>query len=440
MNNTQRKYLLILSVALLLGIAYFVLNSYFSEWAYNLDKNKKNPYGTYLSYQLLKQRFQHAGFTEIGHNVRESLRKLDHGKHYNYLFINSTPYYDAATVDTLCRFAEAGNTVFISCESVYGDLRDSLLYAHYGLRVSTRFGSLFALAPDSLISPKLTSTFNFTQAPFADPKGYVYFMKYRRDTLPNFYLSFSRAENDSGQSQPFDSSAVHFICYEYTYDTACNLASLDYGKGKFIILLTAIPFTNYFMRTDRGLEYVEKVCSFLPDQPALWDAVSQNNTIREPGELHGGDSSLDDSPLYFILKNKALRSAWYLMLLGILIYAFFHARRRQQIIPLITPKANTSLQYVETIGQLYYHEEEHIEIAMEMRHQFLNYLRRKYNLRGQETDPAFEQQVAIRSGIGEERTAALFSMLKAVIGVESIDAKSLQELNEQLEYFYDHCK
>ncbi|MEZ5054232.1 MAG: hypothetical protein R2807_05620 [Chitinophagales bacterium] len=140
-------------------------------------------------------------------------------------------------------------------------------------------------------------------------------------------------------------------------------------------MLSTISFTNYFMRNKNGLEYVEKVLSYLPNSATIWDNKSHILDYKDTYKPPKGKSSFGESPLYFILQNKALRWAWYLLIIGILIYAIFHAKRRQRIIPIIEPKQNNSLKYVETIGQLYLHENEHIEIATEMRNLFLNFIR-----------------------------------------------------------------
>ncbi|HNY55318.1 MAG TPA: hypothetical protein PKI86_06820, partial [Chitinophagales bacterium] len=189
-----------------------------------------------------------------------------------------------------------------------------------------------------------------------------------------------------------------------------------------------------------GLEYAEKVFSHLPNQTTLWDNISHEYKYSSADDGYRGDSSFGDSPLYFILQNRALRWAWYLTILGVIIYAIFHAKRRQNIIPIIEPKQNNSLKYVETIGQLYFHEEEHIEIANEMRLQFLNFIRQKYYMKTNEIDEAFFKQLCLKSAIEEEKIKSIFDEFKDILKVKSINQQKLHHLNKQLEYFYKTCK
>ena len=50
---------------ILIGLGYYLLMDSFTEWNYNLDKTKKNPYGTFVTYELLKSKFKKKGFKEI---------------------------------------------------------------------------------------------------------------------------------------------------------------------------------------------------------------------------------------------------------------------------------------------------------------------------------------------------------------------------------------
>jgi hypothetical protein len=135
-----------------------------------------------------------------------------------------------------------------------------------------------------------------------------------------------------------------------------------------------------------------------------------------------------------------LRWAWYLTILGVIIYAIFHAKRRQNIIPIIEPKENNSLKYVETIGQLYFHEEEHIEIANEMRLQFMNYIRHKYYIKTNEIDDIFFKNLSLKSTIDEDKIKAIFNEFNDIIKVRSINQNKLHQLNNLLENFYKNCK
>lgn len=451
MNKERSKYLLIALTIIIVAAGYYLLMDSMSEWNFNLDNSKKNAYGTYITYELLKERYAPKGFREIDNSILESFRKLKKNRTYNYIFINNTPYYDSATVDTLCRFTEAGNTAFICCENLQGRFLDSILRKTYHLTITTGYNTLYYNLfnidslknknKDSIIGDKRYSTFNLIHPSLKSASGYNYYLKYKADTINNYFYRFE-AVPDSEWTQPIPSAnAISFAGSERSYGTGLNFAILKHGKGQFILLMSAVPLTNYFMRTAQGLEYADKIFAHLPEQTTLWDNVSHMKTYENDDmDMDHGNSKFGDSPLYFIIENRALRWAWYLSILGVAIYALFHAKRRQNIIPIIESKENTSLKYVETIGQLYFHDEEHIEIANEMRLQFLNFIRQKYYIKTNEIDEVFFKQLSLKSDIEEEKIKAIFEEFVDILKVKSIHQQKLHSLNKQLEYFYKNCK
>lgn len=480
MNNQRNNIIaIVLLLILLVTAGYFIFNSQ-TDWDYHLDTEKKSPYGTNLIYELIKEKNTKTGFTEIDHSVLESFRKLKKNKRYNYIFINNIPYYDSATIDTLWKFIDHGSTCFIACESLSKIFIDSVLSKEYHLNTSNNYydqytdydeytvdsaaaaDSTTVVVNDTILKDTVAFTqseqvdehlneryfkkitqLNFFNKKLADKDGYTYFKKYGTDTFPSYFAEFIPIA-DTDIIKPIDASnSVTFAGFAKTDSTpAVNFIILKHGKGQLIIMLTALPFTNYFTRTQKGLDFVEKVFAHLPNQHTLFDDVSDdyNYDDFDVDDMLRNHSPSEESPLYFILNNPSLRWAWYLLLTGIILYGIYRAKRRQKIIPVIEPKINTSLGYAETIGQLYFHEEEHIEIAIEMRAQFLNFLRNKYYLKTNELDESFMKQLSVKSGVELEKIQAVFIEFNDVAKIKSIDQKKLHRLNELLEYFYKTCK
>lgn len=478
MNNDRNKYIILFVAIILLIAGYYLLKDNFTEWNYNLNRTNKNAYGTFLTYELLKEKYKSIGFKEIDKSVIESFRKLNKNKTYNYIFINQIPYYDSATVDTLYKFTEAGNTVFISCEELNKIFIDSILVDKYHLGIKVQYNIQLNLFKKGIKKQKNHAIFNFLNNSLKSNTGYKYYILNKSDTVTNYYLTFEayNFDKEEKETQEFDEAdsiyvdeenninyedsiyideehnieeedviihpipainSISFAGYEDSKGIGLNFAVLKHGKGQFVILLSALPFTNYFMRKENGLEYVEKVLAHLPNQTTIWDNISHEYTFDNSNH---GEINRDESPFYFILNNRSLRWAWYLTIIGIIMYAVFHAKRRQNIIPIIEPKENNSLKYVETIGQLYFHEEEHIEIANEMRLQFMNYIRHKYYIKTNEIDDTFFKSLSLKSNIDEDKIRSLFNEFNDIIKVRSINQNKLHYLNNLLENFYNNCK
>ena len=102
--------------------------------------------------------------------------------------------------------------------------------------------------------------------------------------------------------------------------------------------------------------------SYLPkDRDTLWFMEEQNLQSI--------------SPLRFILRNPPLRYAWYIFLVGFLVFIIFHAKRKQRIIPIIKPLENTSVEFVRSIGNLYLNEGDAKDMMQKKVTYFLNKVR-----------------------------------------------------------------
>jgi hypothetical protein len=110
-----------------------------------------------------------------------------------------------------------------------------------------------------------------------------------------------------------------------------------------------VAFTNYFLLKDNNAEYISKVFSYLPAKPSALFGMNIISWV-EAGRVH---------PLRVILTKPALKWAWYTALIGMIIFVIFHAKRRQRIIPVITPPANDSKEFVETVSRVYLNQKHH---------------------------------------------------------------------------------
>ncbi len=72
------------------------------------------------------------------------------------------------------------------------------------------------------------------------------------------------------------------------------------------------------------------------------------------------------SAFSYILGNDSLRLAFWLLLLLFLLIYLFESKRRQRQVPVITPLRNTSLDFVRTIGRLYYQRRDNHNLATKM--------------------------------------------------------------------------
>jgi hypothetical protein len=74
------------------------------------------------------------------------------------------------------------------------------------------------------------------------------------------------------------------------------------------------------------------------------------------------------------------RYAFFVLLLLALLFIIFETKRRQRSIRIIPPVTNDSMGFVETVGKLYYCEQDHTNLAQKMVRHYLEHIYSTYNI------------------------------------------------------------
>jgi hypothetical protein len=146
------------------------------------------------------------------------------------------------------------------------------------------------------------------------------------------------------------------------------------------------------------------------------------------------------TPLRYVLSQEPLRWAYYLALSGVILFVVFNGRRRQRIIPVIPPKTNTTLEFVETVGRLYFQHGDHKNMAEKKIAHFLDYVRAHYYLKTDVFDQALCEKLAEKSGVEVEAVSALFKQIESIHAQPQISAAGLSELSRAIERFYGFAR
>ena len=206
-----------------------------------------------------------------------------------------------------------------------------------------------------------------------------------------------------------------------------------------------MAFTNFYMVKNDNSDYVFKAISYLPEQQTFWDeyvnVMSISKTAKSTSKSRDakGENDIQESPFYFIVSQPALKWAYFITLATLLVYLIFEGKRRQRIIPIIEMPQNTSLQFVETIGSLYYNQKDHKSIAEKKITHLLAFIRTKFYLKTTEIDEEFRNDLSNKSGILPKEINNLFDYISFVQNNDNITENQLITLNEQIENFYRKC-
>jgi len=382
-----------------------------------LWRSDKIPYGTYYAYENLKSIFPGAA-------VVINKRSPDRYKSYSiknvtddadnvtyddekttYIIVGNQVIPDDDEVAALLGMVARGQHVFISSLRIGETLLDSL-------HLKTAFYTSAYNTDDSLTvsvnSPETNDSLAFSYPGFA---------------LDNYFVSVD--------------SSIAAVLGKDQYGRP-NFVQFNYeGGGSLFIHLAPITFSNFFLLHKNNKAYYDNVLSYLPKSSEVvrWDEYfryhtsgSDHNSDREGKGLFGASSWLGKQPGL----SKAM---WLMLLLMAFIYAF-ESKRKQRIIPVIQPLKNASVDFVKTIGRLYFQRRDNQNLAQKIVVHFQDHVRSKYGIRLSFNDPEFETKLAWKTGYDPK---ALKDLLYYINNVQYITEAGLLELNRKLEHFYKYA-
>jgi hypothetical protein len=91
-------------------------------------------------------------------------------------------------------------------------------------------------------------------------------------------------------------------------------------------------------------------------------------------------------------------NGWYLFLLGMLVFILFNAKRKQRVVPIISPLGNTTIDFTKSIGNLYFQEGDHDNIINKKIIYFLEKIRNEYLIDTTKLDDEFVKKLHLKSG------------------------------------------
>jgi hypothetical protein len=380
-------------------------------------RNDKIPYGTWYAYQELQHIFPKADivinkrspdkyksvlFKDVKKAIEEELEYDDHKT--AYIIISTQIVPDDNEVTALLSQVAQGQHVFMSSMRFGETLLDSLrLKAAYYTSIYNVKDSLTVTVDHPETADSLTYTY----------PGYA---------LDNYITSM-------------DSSITTILGWDE--QGRANFVKFSYdGGGSIYVHMAPAALTNFFLLHKQNKSYYDNVMSYLPKNVEVvrWDDYFR---YHERGAENSSRSNF--SALGWILSQKSLAYAFWLLLLLLLIIYIFESKRKQRIIPEIPPLRNASLDFVKTIGRLYFQRRDNSNLALKMTAHFMDYVRSKYSIRVSLSDPEFANRLAWKTGYDSHAINDLLYHLQMVQNEPSVSDERLLELNQKLEHFYKHA-
>ncbi len=422
----KRPYLIVgITAVIILGLFIYLQpdNEKVYDWREHYKENKDDPYGTNIIHDLIKNASPD-NFKDLHSSISKSLPDSTETE-ANYVFIGEGLYLDTADVNQLITFATGGNNVFISSKVIPYDL----MYYVYYTQCNDAYWDEYEEFADT------TVTFNFNHPDLKDSAGFEFTYIYNNDLAP-----YSWNYIDSAY---FCEETYSFIPLGSMNEQYINFVKMPIGNGAFYLHTAPIAFSNIQLLDENGLNYANKIFTHLSDGPFFWDAKSrvEKRVAQAANNNFNQDRRLSDkSPLKYILQQPPLAWAWYILLSLAFLYLLFRAKRKQRVIPVLAKNENTSLEFISTIGSLYFMQQDHRRLSLQKVKLFYAYVRNHYNLSTSDINENFANNLATRSELPLSLINNIIRFAKNVESSNFVSEKTLIDFHTETERFYQNCK
>lgn len=371
-------------------------------------KGDKIPYGTFVAYENLQYLFPRAAVSAN----RWQPGSWDSLTIYeaNQAMIIVCPEFsaDEDEMETLINFARKGNDVFISAMDLAYDA------SHVFKCKVSNIESLISFFSNRSASDTLTVSLLGTQK-----ASYSYPGKRLDSYFSNIDSGITTVLGTDRSNRP-------------------DFVRFKTGKGNIYVHLAPMTFSNYFLLHGNNFRYYERLLSFIPSTATrvVWDEYY----LYKDRTREGGRKKKNWLAALLNTENesgqRSFAAAFWILLGLLLIYVLLEMRRKQRYIPVIKKPSNDSLDFVKTVGRLYYDKGDHANLCRKMASYFLEHVRNRYKLPTTQLNDEFSKALHYKTGIDEIEIKKIVSFIKWLETTSGVSDKDLVTFQRQLEAFY----
>lgn len=308
-------------------------------------------------------------------------------------YVNFSFQIDKKSTESILNYVGQGNTAFISSNGFNEILMDSLKFStDYFYDVNDTLQLYFSKKSPFKSKYKMEGGFNG-----------LYFSKF--DSTKTIVLGHQKHLGDK--------------------EEISNFIAIKYKNGTFFLHTQPAAFSNYHLLKANHAQYVAELLSYIPANKTIhWFLKDQSV------------SEISNSPMRYVLKQPALKWAWYFFLIGMLIFMIFNAKRRQRKVPIIIPLKNTTVDFTKTIGNLYFQEGSHNVIIEKKIIFFLEKIRTDFYMETDDLSEDFIKKLHLKSGKKLEIIQMIVRLIKKSRKTYQNTEEDLIALNRAIEEFW----
>jgi len=335
----SRKFWLLVAALLVLMLALEYQMPRRFQWEPTFAHADRQPFGCYVFDSIFAQEMPH-GYTVC----RKSLSQLalqDTTPH-SIIILLSGYQHEHVNRDTLLTLANRGYRILLTPTYIERDLFDTL-------RVTHSIQSTFSLTNIHKVEAKFDTIYWMGDRGHYQPDAYrcykqmIDYVYLHNDSVPSEVLAKIYNKETTLKMLVMETGEQASAKQDTLYKRVSDEVAISFpiGRGEIILVGTPLLFTNYGVLNNSV--YVHRLMNRLKDLPVVRTEAYMPNY-----------NALEESPFREFLKRPPLRWALYLVVLGVVLFMGFNARRRQRAIPVEQPPRNHQLDFIRHIGTLQY--------------------------------------------------------------------------------------
>ena len=369
------------------------------DWRQKFTLDSKDPYGAWMFDQLVKTYYDsnnvvyHYKDTLIGDLDSTGMLYIMFGNIFTFTQEESRQLFD---------FVKSGNQALVIGKMKW--LEDTTSYmSDEGNRYHT----------DSILN------FTFSN----DTSGTIYsYEHYNRGLQEKSSLTYGHfGFSNNGYSESLGHIETSIVVYTRT----------DIGEGSIYQHCVPEFFINHASKQDYYRDYINTILGQFDPTFIVMDHPNFNRF----GDRDNADTR---SPIQFVLSQKSLKTAYYLILFGSLLFVIFKSKRKQRAIPILEKNRNTTLEYVETLSSLFSSQGQSARLIPHIKNYFYHSVKKKYFL--DEKNPNFVKLLSKKSKFDESELQVIVKMLDNSDKGYAYPDDQLINLHRRVENFYKTAK
>ncbi|MEO9893744.1 DUF4350 domain-containing protein [Aurantibacter sp.] len=371
------------------------------NWRPSYTSTDKIPFGCFVLFSELPNLFPNAEIESVNESLYNLLSTSDSTVASNYILINNGIDLDEQETNELLNYVERGNSVFMASNWFGNHLQDTL-------NIQTTY--TYSINEDSIYTS--LSNKSFKAKKFA----------YKRAMRNQHFVSIDSLNSTILGNITFIEGEDFLEGGKETI-TKPNFIKVAFGNGNFYLNANPEAFSNYYM-LNNNQDYVANAFSYLNDEsPLYWDNYKKSGRIYI------------QSPMRFVLNQAALKWAYYLAIVALLIFVIFKAKREQRIIPVIEPLENSSIEFARTVGTLYHQHRDFSDLISKKLKYFQEYVRSNFYINTNTINQKTTVELAAKSGKPLSETKELIDFIVHLKGQKKHNEQNLIDLNKKISSF-----